>query len=88
MRNSPLCNLKPDEFNKVITSDRFSDVIKHDNRSKGNARGRGSKPYPLEDIKVHPDATIAYRHNKSFQENKAYWIEQGYPEDKANALAS
>ena len=77
-----------DEFNKVLTSDTFSGIIKHDNRSKGDSRGRNAKPYPLDDIKVHPDATIAYRHNKSFQENKAYWIEQGYSEKKANALAA
>ncbi|MFL2865553.1 MAG: hypothetical protein ACJZ8Y_10095 [Pirellulaceae bacterium] len=76
------------EFNSVITSEALDTSIKTENRSKSDSRGRNSKLYPLTDIKVHSDAQIAYRHNKSFQTNKAYWVDKGLPEEKANALAA
>tara|TARA_B100002019_G_scaffold261628_1_gene248511 strand:- start:35 stop:1129 length:1095 start_codon:yes stop_codon:yes gene_type:complete len=77
-----------EEFKAVMNSGGLKTDIAGRHKSKGNSRGRGAKPSNITEIKIHPKAQLAYRYNKSYQENYAAWKKQGVSDKQAKQYAA
>ena len=72
-----------DEFKAVMNSAGLKTDIANRHKSKPNARGRGSKPANITQIKIHPKATKFYEYNKSYQDAKASGLSNKEAAEKA-----
>ena len=72
-----------DEFKAVMNSAGLKTDIANRHKSKPNARGRGSKPANITQIKIHPKATKFYEFNKSYQDAKASGLSNQEAAEKA-----
>ena len=82
--------IKPDsdEFKAVMASAGLKTDIANRHKHGGNRRGHGAKPANIKEIVIHPKATLAYRYNKSYQDNYKSWKEQGVSDKQAREYAS
>ena len=78
-----------DEFNNIVASEGLKESVMKTMRTQvGQGRSKSFKAYPLKEISVHPQADIAYKHNQSYQQNKAAFIEAGVKKKHAESLAA
>ena len=82
--------LKPDseEFKAVMSSAAIKQDIASRHKYGQNRRGYGGSPAKIGEIKIHPKAMLAYRYNKSYQDNYKSWKEQGVSDKQARAYAA
>ena len=76
------------EFKAVMSSAAIKQDIAERHKYGGNRRGHGKKAANIGEIKIHPKAMLAYRYNKSYQDNYKSWKEQGVSDKQARAYAA
>tara|TARA_Y100000015_G_scaffold42165_1_gene49257 strand:+ start:544 stop:3720 length:3177 start_codon:yes stop_codon:yes gene_type:complete len=83
--------VKPDspEFKAVMSSGGLKQDIASRHKYGGGPRNRNAKAANIGEIKIHPQAMLAYRYNKSYQDNYASWKSQpGISDEQARHYAS